>query len=224
MPVRPAALLVAAVLLGTACADDPAAAPGTPLRAPAPAALHADPPGERMPEARSAPEVDDPVEVTLVIPVGTMPDGTEVEVVVREVVAGGRREVRLDTPAGVVDHHVVDGDEHWWWIPPMVRDAAGGVEWVHLDVAEAEAVGELPDPVADARVPLPRPGGVEAGLVVAGYEVTEVERVDARTDRLVLDGLEQPAVLTLRALAPGTRIELPVGATELRDLPEAVGR
>lgn len=226
MPVHlvPALLLATALLAG--CASSPTEASAARTAPAAGATAPADPPGEGLGAVASAgaPAPAAAAETELVIRVGTMPDGTEVEVVVRSVEAGGRREVTMTSPDGVVDRHVVDGDDHWWWIPPMARELTGGVEWVHLDVGEVEAVGELPDPVAAARVPLPAPGAVEVGAVVAGYEVVSVEDRGPDEQLLVLEGLEEPAVLRRRSLPAGTRIDLPAGATELRDLPEAAGR
>lgn len=231
MPVRPALALLAGALLLTSCA---AGDPSSSRRSAAPtvgdAAARVDPPAARSADPGSSDAADRsdvegrPVELALTIHVGTMPDGSEVDIVVRSVEADGRREVTMSSPDGIVDHHVIEGDRHWWWIPPVARELTGGVEWVHLDVAEVEAVGELPDLVAGARVPLPEPGDVEVGVVVAGYEVVEVDDVGPDEQRLVLEGLDEPAVLSRRHLPASTRVRLPAGATDLRDLPEAAGR
>lgn len=216
-PLRAAAgALALAALALPACAGEPPATarPVAPRRADPPRS----PAGERG-EPGSSPAV----EVTLAIPVGTSPDGVALEVVIRSVEAGGRRRVAIDTPAGTVDQHVVTEDEHWWWIPPLAREAVGAVEWIHLDVDEVEAAGaELPDAVVDARVPLPAPGTIRPGTRVAGYEVVAVESVGAREDRITLAGLDEPARLRLRHLPASTVVEPPIGAVELTDLPDAV--
>lgn len=214
----PIPVVVALLAVAGAC--------GTPPDPPrdAPAAL-ASPAADGPDEVRADPPGPDEAahELTLTLPAGVLPDGTEGAVVIRSVAAGDRREVVVETPAGVVDHHVVTADQHWWWIPPAAREAGIAAEWVRIDVAAVErAGGELPDLVADARVPLPAPGDVRAGTDLAGREVLDVEHVGPDEDRLHLAGLERPAVLRRRALPPGTRIEPPQRATSLQDLPDAV--
>ncbi|HEX4903387.1 MAG TPA: hypothetical protein VFV42_11295 [Acidimicrobiales bacterium] len=204
-----AALAVAALLLGACAPDDPPAA-----AAPAP---EVDPPRA----AARAAAADGAIETTLSIPVGTAGDGTLLEVVVRSVEAGERRLVAIDTADGRIDQHVVTPREHWWWIVPAAREAVGGIEWIHVDVAQVEAAGEpLPDVVADARVPLPGPGELEVGTRVAGYEVVAVERVGEDEDLVTLAGLDEPARLRRRSLPASTRIDLPDDAVELTDLPD----
>lgn len=214
---RCAVAVALTALLLTACGSDPppAAAPDpvADLRAP-------DPPRSPSP---AAPPGGLPVELRLSIPVGEAPDGTTLEVVVRSVEVSGRRLVTIDTPAGRVDQHVVTDDEHWWWIPPMAREAVGEVRWIHIDVREVEAVdGQLPDVVTDARLPLPAPGQLRPGTTVAGYEVVDVQRVGPDEDDLTLAGIDGPVRLRRRVLPAGTEVELPPDAVELADLPAAV--
>lgn len=224
--------LAAASLLFAACAAEGPARPPEAAAAPTPdpasgPAGHAD--GARLddrggPAATSSEAAGTAVEVTLTIPVGELLDGTAGAVTVRTVESGGRREVIVDTPAGVVDRHVMTEHEHWWWITPLARDTVD-VEWVHIDLREvAEAGGELPGPVADARVPLPEPGELAAGVLLTDREVRSVESVGPDEERIEVDGLDEPVVLRRRRLAAGTTIDLPRDATPLRDLPGAFGR
>lgn len=228
----PVAVAAVALFL-TACAAEAPSRPVDAATVPAPDPSP-DPPGASggnpSPElvddpGASSPEAAGPaVEVTLTIPVGELPDGTAGAVTIRTVEAGGRREVVVDTPAGVVDRHVMTEHEHWWWITPLARDVAD-VEWIHIDLRELDdAGGELPGPVADARVPLPEPGELATGVVLADREVRAVTPVDPDEDRVEVEGLDEPVVLRRRRLPPGTTIELPRGATPLRELPEAFGR
>lgn len=228
MPRSAPAALVAAVLLLAACADDdpPALAADEVRRRPDPASAPVggtvdDPAdGAGSPDPFPARRADGPVEVVLEIPVGELPDGTDGTVTVRSVAAGGRREVVVDTPAGVVDRHVFTDDEHWWWITPLARDVVD-VEWVHLDRDDLERAGDgLPGPVADARVALPEPGDVRAGMLLADHQVVAVRRVGPDEDRIEVEGLDGVVVLRRRALPAGHQVEVPERATPLRDLPE----
>lgn len=205
--------LALACLFVSACGGD-GPAPVVPA-----AARSADPPRSDAAAPAGAPE--QPVEISLTIPVGTGLDGEVLELEIRSVEARGRRHVTIDTPAGRVDQHVVIDDQHWWWIPPAARAAAGDLEWVHIDLTQVEAAGgELPDLVSDARTPLPAPGEIGEGTSVAGHRVIEVERVGPDEDRLTLAGLEGSARLRRRMLPTRTAIEPPSGAVELADLPE----
>lgn len=214
----PPVLLASALVLAGACRGGPPTA----VTAPPAAADPADPPPASDPVAPTGP-VAGAVELRLTIPVGTSPDGDELAVEIRSVEAGGRRHVVIDTPDGLVDQHVVTDDEHWWWIPPLARPAIGEVTWIHIDLADVEAVGgSLPDVVADARARLPEPGEIEAGTTVAGHRVVEVERVSSDEDRLVLDGIDGTVRLRRRELPADTVVGVPSEATELADLPDAV--
>jgi len=211
-----AALVAVLVPLLAACGDAAEPRPVEPAAAPAP-----DPAAARSgprPEA-----VEGPVEVALTIPAGRLPDGTLAEVSLTLTTAGERRELVVDTPAGVVERHVMTEEEHWWWITPLARDVVD-VAWVHVVLAEVEELGgDLPEPVADARASLPEPGDLDVGSVLAGYEVLDVERIGPDEERIALDGLEDPAVLRRRALPAGTTVELPADAVPLRDLPALLG-
>jgi hypothetical protein len=170
------------------------------------------------------PAAPPPHEVTITIEIGQLPDGSDVAVVLRETVAGDRRHVVIETPEGTVDQHVVTDDEHWWWIAPAVRTAVLDAEWIHIDVAEVERAGAtLPDLVLDARRPLPRPEELRVGDEVAGYEVVAVEVLGPDHARAEVDGIGGPVVVRRRALPAGTTVELPRGATPMREVPALLG-
>jgi len=215
---RTATVVVALTALLAACAGPDPAPPPAPsaARRPDPAAARGATPA---PEAAQA-----PWEVVLTIPAGRDAGGDPVEITVRATTAGPRRELVVDTPAGVVERHVMTDDEHWWWITPLARDVVD-VEWVHLDLAEVDRVGgELPEPVADARAMLPEPGEVAVGSVLAGRQVLRVDRVGPDEERITVADLDDPVRLRRRRLPAGTEVDLPPGATPLRELPQRVGR
>jgi len=229
VPRTPRAALVAATLALTACgagAAPPPAAVQPPAPSPDPASSPApDPASSPSPDASPARPAgeEQAVEITLEIPVGRLPDGTDGAVTVRAVTAGERRELVVDTPAGVVDRHVMTDDEHWWWITPAAREVVD-VEWIHIDLREVEAIGgDLPGPVADARAMLPAPGEVEVGTVLGGREVRAVDRVGPDEDRVVVAGLDEPVVLRRRVLREPVTIEPPREATSLRELADRFG-
>lgn len=227
--VRPVALLaatLAAVLLAAcstgAAAPPPRAAapdvdPSSDTRSaeePAPA-----PPGPSRPDERS------PHEVSLVADFGPLPDGTGNAVVETTwtVDAEGTRRMVVDTPAGHAAHHVITDDEHWWWLDPAVRETVADAEWIHFDLRAIEAAGgALPDLVAEARVPVPGPGEIHVGQIVAGHEVLAVEPVDDGEVHLTVAGIERPVVHRRRTLPVGTVIELPRDAVDVADLPDVL--
>lgn len=223
MPMRPvrAVLLVAGALLLTACARTAAAPPPAEGR-----------PGPVDP-AGSAPDVDEPLvdvpagphEVSLVADLGPLPDapGRAVVSTTWTTDADGTVRFAIDTPAGLADQHVFTDDEHWWWLHPEVRRTTVDAAWIHFDLhAVAQAGRELPDVVRDARQPPPQPHEVAVGDVVAGREVLAVEVVGADDVRLTVAGIEQPVVLTRRALPRGITVDVPSGAVDVGDLPEVL--
>ena len=166
-----------------------------------------------------------PYEVALIADFGPLPDGSGDAVVETTwtMAADGTRELVIDTPAGYAAHHVMTDDEHWFWIAPAARDALVDAEWVHFDLREIEAVGgELPEVVAEARVPVPAPGEITTGSVIAGHEVLAVDEVGDDEVHLTMDGIDEPVVHRRRALPADTSIEIPTDALDVSDLPEAL--
>lgn len=221
MPVRLVAPVLAAVLL--AACSDPAAVP-LPGDPPPPAVDPASGPGAEPQIDAAAPAVPaEPYEVSLIADFGPLPDGSGNAVVetVWTVDADGTRQLLIDTPAGPAARHVITDDEHWWWLHPSTRPTVVDAEWVHVDLRQVEQVGaELPEVVAEARVPVPPPGEIVAGQVVAGHEVLAVEVVDGDEARLTVAGIERPVVHRRRALPEGTTVAVPTGAVDLADLPD----
>ena len=231
MPVRPSTTLrrslasAAAAALLTACGTS-SAEPAPPTASPPPSVD----PGSDLPSADDppAPEPladDGPHEIAIVADFGPLPDGTGDAVVTTTstVDASGTRRLLVDTPAGPAAHHVMTDDEHWWWIHPAGREAVVDARWVHFDLREIEAVGgELPEVIAEARTPVPDPGEIVLGQIVAGHEVVGIEVVDDDEVHLTMAGIERPVVHRRRALPAETTIELPEGALDVADLPEAL--
>jgi hypothetical protein len=225
VPSRTTALAVLA-LVAAACSGPPLPPADPDPSASADPAAVADPPPLPVTEpdrARREGAPDAPQEVSITIPMGELPDGTDIVVELREVTADGRRHVVVDTPAGIAEQHVWTDVDHWLWVHPEGRTHVVDAEWIHFPVADiAAAGGALPELVAAAREPLPGPGAIVEGMELAGFEVRRVERVGADEERLHLDGLREPAVLRRRPLPPGTTVEVPDGATSLRELPDAL--
>lgn len=220
MPIRPRHLgcvaLVAALLL-TACSSS-----GASPSSPAPGSA-VDPSADPAGSARPAPEGDGPHEVALVADFGPLPDGSGRAVVEATWTDDGAGTVGfvLDTPAGIVDQHVLTAEEHWWWLHPEARRTIADVEWIRFDLdVIAEAGGALPDVVLDARQPPPQPDEIAPGDVVAGREVRVVDAVGQDEVRLTVAGVERPVVLRRRALPPGTTVDVPAGAVDVRELPD----
>jgi hypothetical protein len=218
--LRAVPLLAGGLLV--ACSDTAAGPiPGEPP-------LAVDPASESVPgpptDATTAPAVGaGPHEVSLIADFGPLPDGSGNAVVetVWTVDADGTRQLLVDTPAGPAAHHVMTDDEHWWWLHPSTRQTVADAEWVHVDLRAVEQVGaELPEVVAEARVPLPPPGELVAGQVVAGHEVLAVQVVDRDEARLTVAGIERPVVHRRRTLAEGTTVAVPAGAVDLADIPD----
>lgn len=177
---------------------------------------------ERAGDGAAVPSVDvtGPHEITLVFPLGPLPEGGTGEIVMRAVVLGDRHEVEIRTPVGVVDRHIATEDDHWWWVAPMVRDAID-VEWVHFDIGEVEeAGGVLPELIAGAREPMAGPGEVREGDLLGDGVVRAVRHVGPDEDELVVDGFDEPVVLRRRALPASTTIEPPAQATPVTELGE----
>lgn len=222
MPVRLVVPLLVASLL--AACSDPAAVP-SPDEPPPPSVDPASAPAaEPHTERAAAPAIGtEPYEVSLIADFGPLPDGSGDAVVetVWTVDAYGRRQLLIDTPAGPAARHVMTDDEHWWWLHPSTRRTVADAEWVHVDLREVDEVGgELPEVVAEARVPLPPPGEIVAGQLVAGHEVLGVEVVDRDEARLTVAGIERPVVHRRRRLPADTAVKVPAGAAELADLPD----
>jgi len=223
VPIRPrnlrCAALVAALVL-TACSSS--AATPSPL---APAAVDPGSGSSSEPSASSEPagsSVGGPHEVALVADFGPLPDGSGRAVVEATWTHDGDGTVRfvLDTPAGIVEQHVLTPDEHWWWLHPEARQSIADVEWIHFDVGViADAGGALPDVVVDARQPPPQPDEIAPGDVVAGHEVRAVDAGGEDEVHLTVAGVERPVVLRRRALPPGATIDVPAGAVDVRELP-----
>jgi hypothetical protein len=229
VPVHPPArlarmlLAVLAAALLTSCSTSAGSAP----EAPAPPA--ADPaagaPPADSPPAAPGPDRGGAHEVVLVADFGPLPDGSGDAIVETRwtVDVSGTRSLVVDTPAGVAVHHVLTDDEHWWWLDPTVRETIADAEWIHFDLHEVEAVGgELPEIVAEARVPLPEPGDIVVGQIVAGHEVLAIEEVDDDEVHLTVAGIERAVVHRRRDLPAGTTIERPDGAVDVADLPEVL--
>lgn len=216
---RRARRLLVLVLVAAGCGGGPDPAPlgAPPGPVDAVPAAPAPPPAEPRGEPAAT---DAPHEIEITIEIGRLPDGTDVTVVLRETVAGDRRHVVIETPEGIVDQHVVTDDEHWWWIAPALRATVLDAEWVHLDVAEVERAGAtLPAVVRDARQPLPGPEELQVGDRVAGSEVVALERLGPDHVRAEVDGVRGPVVVRRRSLPAGTTVELPSGATPVREVP-----
>lgn len=208
--------------LALAACSTSAAAPGADL-APPPT-VEVDPPS--APGTGPSDDVGaGPHEVNLVADLGPLPDGSGRAVVTTTWTTDAAGTVRfaIDTPAGLAAQHVLTEDEHWWWLHPEARAVVADAEWVHFDLPVIESVGgELPDLVAEARLPPPRPDGWSVGEVVAGREVLQVEVVDADEVHLTVAGVERPVVHRLRPLPASTRIDLPTGAVDVADLPDVL--
>lgn len=227
MPHRPrpttllgrAGALLALGALVPACAAGAASAPTTDTATPRTEVDAAGPRSSAPQRARDA-----PYEITLVADFEALePDLEDAVVEIRHVVVGDRRQVTMSAAGEVLDQHVVTADEHWWWLHPDIRRSVVDIEWIHIDVAEVEAVGgTLPDIVAEARRPLPAPDEVDVGDLVAGREVRTVSHVDEHEVRFTVPGVPVEMVLRRRALPAGTTIEIPAGARDLRELPEAL--
>ena len=165
---------------------------------------------------------DGPYEVTLVADFGPLPDGSGDAVVETTwtVDATGTRSLVVDTPAGFAARHVMTDDAHWWWLDPTVRETIADAEWVHFDLRQVEAVGgRLPAIVTEARVPLPDPGGIRVGQIVAGHEVLAVDIVSDDEVHLTVAGVERAVVHRRRPLPARTRVQVPDGAVDVADLP-----
>lgn len=227
MPVHPPARslrklpVVLAAVLVTACgAGDAGPAPGAAARP------TLDPAATAGPDAPPAAVVGDGAyEVSLVADFGPRSDGSGDAVVetVWTVDAAGTRRLVVDTPAGFAAHHVMTDDEHWWWLDPGVRETIADAEWIRFDLRQIEAVGgELPEIVAEARIPLPDPGGIRVGQIVAGLEVLAVEVVSDDEARLTVAGIERPVVHRRRALPAGTILDPPRDAVDVADLPDVL--
>jgi hypothetical protein len=219
-------VLVLAALLLTSCgagaAAPGAAPPPSPAADPAARADRDDPGAET---AESAPSGVGAHEVTLVADFGPLPDGSGDAVIetIWTVDAAGTRSLVVDTPAGFAAHHVMTDDEHWWWLDPTVRETIADAEWIHFDLHEIEEVGgELPAIGAEARVPLPDPGGIRVGHIVAGHEVLAVDVVGADEAHLTAAGIERAVVHRRRPLPVGTTIEPPDDAIDVADLPDVL--
>lgn len=234
MPVHPPArsprglvLVLAALLLASCGAGIAAPEPAPPPAPAADPAARADPddPGAETAESGPSGVGDGAYEVTLVADFGPLPDGSGDAVVetVWTVDAAGTRSLVVDTPAGFAAHHVMTDDEHWWWLDPTVRETIVDAEWIHFDLHAIDEVGgELPAIVAEARVPLPDPGGIRVGQIVAGHEVLAVDVVGADEVHLTVAGIERAVVHRRRTLPAGTTIEPPDDAVDVADLPDVL--
>lgn len=214
-----AALLVAC---GTGAAGPPR--PSPPAVDPAGLAVPTDPVPDERGEAAADPTAG-PHEISVVADFGPLPDGSGNAVVetIWTVDAHGTRRLVVDTPAGFAEQHVMTDGEHWWWLSPEVRETIADAEWVHFDLHAVELVGgRLPDIVTEARTVVPPPPDIVPGQLVAGREVLAAEVVGPHEVHLTVDGVEQPVVHRLRRLPADTTIELPVGAVDVRDLPEVL--
>lgn len=219
---RAAALAVSALLLAGCAGPGSAAAPAGPA-APAP---EVDPAGRAAPDtAAPADLADGPHEVRLVADFGPLPDfsGDAVVETIWTTDGSGTRSLVIDTPAGITEQHVMTEDEHWWWLSPEVRETIADAEWIHFDLAAIEAVGgELPPLVADARAAARQPGDIAVGDTIAGLEVLAADVVSDDEVHLTMSEVERAVVHRRRALPPGTRIELPVGAVDVADLADVL--
>ena len=71
-------------------------------------------------------------------------------------------------------------------------------------------------------MPLPDPGGIRVGQIVAGHEVLAVDVVGHDEVHLTVAGIERPVVHRRRMLSPGTTLEFPEGAVDVADLPDVL--
>ena len=218
---RAAAVVLASLVLAACGGSAGGQAPGAVQGQPAP-----DPAGAPAPDVAAQP---DPTarahEVSLVADLGPLPDGSGNAVVTTTwtIDAKGTTQVVVDTPAGVAERHVMTEGEHWYWIAPTLRGTFVDAEWIHFDLRAIEGVGgALPEPIAEARQAVPQPGEIAVGDAIAGHRVLEVEAVGDDEVRLTMDGIEQPVVHRRRALPAGTVIQLPTGAVDVSDLPDAL--
>lgn len=226
MPVHQPVLRAIALALVTSLVAGCATSPAGPAAGPVPPGPAVDPAGASTSETTGPLRVSDgPHEVTVVADFGPLPDGSGDAVVETTwtVDAAGTIRFVIDTPAGVAEEHVMTEDEHWWWLSPSVRDTIADAEWIRFDLpAIAEAGGELPEIVADARAAVLQPGEIEVGHTVAGHEVLAAEVVSDDEVHLTVEGVERPVVHRRRALAAGTTLDLPVGAVDVIDLPDVL--
>jgi hypothetical protein len=224
-PRHPRCVALVAALVLTACSTSAATpSPTAPSEVDPGSGSSSAPPASSSDDPSSASSaVDGPHEVALVADFGPLPDGSGRAVVEATWTTDGDGTVHfvLDTPAGITDQHVLTADEHWWWLHPEARRTIADVEWIHfeLDVI-AEVGGALPDVVVDARQPPPQPHGIAPGDVVAGHEVQAVDAIGEDEVHLTVAVIERPVVLRRRALPPGTSIDVPVGAVDVRELPD----
>lgn len=233
MPHRPLRACVLRALTGTVltasvlsgCGRGGAEVPAAPVPEPAVPDPAADPTPPADAEPGAAPRSvvpDGPHEIVLVADFGPLPDGSGDAVVETTWTVDARGVGRLvvDTPAGPAVQHVMTETEHWWWLSPEVRSTIADAEWVYFDLAAIdEAGGVLPEVVAEARAPVPQPGEIEVGQIVGGREVRSIEVVDDDEVHLTVAGVERPVVHRRRRLPPGTLLEVPSGAVDVRDLP-----
>lgn len=222
-PVRAASLVLGALLLAGCGAS--AAGPSPTAGPPAldPASVDAEPGAH--PGSDADPQADGPYQVSIAVDLGPRPGATGDTIIETTwtVDAAGTRELVVDTPAGPAAHHVITDDEHWWWVHPSAREALVDAEWIHFDLRQIQAAGgDVPEVVAEGRVPIPDPGEIVVGQIVAGHEVLAVDDVGDDEAHLTVAGIERPMVHRRRPLPPTTAIDVPDGAVDVADLPDVL--
>ncbi|MFP5578632.1 MAG: hypothetical protein ACLGIZ_10400 [Acidimicrobiia bacterium] len=219
-PLRAASLVLGALLLagcGTSAAG-PSATAAPPAVDPASADVEPGP----HPGSAAGRHADGPYQVSIAVDLGPLPDGSGDTIIETTwtVDAAGTRELVVDTPAGHAARHVFTDDEHWWWVHPSAREELVDAEWIHFDLRQIEAAGgDVPEVVAEGRVPIPDPGEIVVGQIVAGHEVLAVDDVGDDEAHLTVAGIERPMVHRRRPLPPTTTIDIPDGAVDVADLP-----